>query len=99
MRRRHHLDANHRAICDALVARGASVLSLAGNGKGIPDALIGWRGANYLMEFKRADHEKKQSKWKKSTREAQSLWKLKWTGQYCIVTSAEEAIAILEQFK
>ena len=99
MRRKAHLDANHQAIADALVERGARVVSLAGNGKGIPDLLVGWRGVNVLMEVKRPNYRVTRGKNEKQTRQDQEAWALKWTGQYTIVTSADEAIAYLEQHK
>lgn len=100
MRRRAKLDANHQAIGDALSARGASVYSLAGEGKGCPDLLVGWRGRNLLLEVKRTrDYDKKAGRKRQETREAQIAWAVKWTGQYAIVTSPDEALAFLEQFK
>jgi Holliday junction resolvase len=97
MRRKAHLDGNHREIADALVKRGASVVSLAGNGKGIPDLLVGWRGINVLMEVKRPGYDKKAGRKRQQTRDAQIAWALKWTGQYAIVTSPDEAIEFLER--
>ena len=99
MRRRAHLDANHEAIVEALIGRGARVLSLAAEGNGCPDLLIGWRGANYLLEVKREGYDKKAGKLRQKTREMQIMWALKWTGQYTIVTSPQEALDFLEMQK
>lgn len=99
MRRRAKIDANHQAIGDALQAAGATVYSLAGEGKGCPDLLIGWRGQNLLLEVKRPDYQKKAGKKRQATRDAQITWALKWTGQYAIVTTPEEAIEYLQRTK
>jgi hypothetical protein len=99
MRRKARVDGNHRAICDALVDAGAVVLSLAGNGHGCPDLLVGWRGWNVLFEVKPPNYLKHPSGWRKATRDAQERFKLRWTGQYAIVTSPEDAIAYLERLK
>lgn len=100
MRRKRKLDANHQAIGDVLQARGASVFSLAGEGKGCPDLLIGWRGRNFLIEVKRnGDYDKKAGRKRQETRTAQIAWALKWTGQYAIVTSPEDAQAFLDAQK
>ena len=52
MRRNPKVDANHKEITDALRAVGASVVSLAAIGRGVPDLLVGFRGGNYLLEVK-----------------------------------------------
>lgn len=44
-------DSNEKAIVDALVAAGASVTRL--NETGVPDLLVGFRGATFLLEVKR----------------------------------------------
>lgn len=72
------------------------MISLAGNGDGMPDVLCGWRGRNLLIEIKRPGYEKKRGKRQAETLQRQTLWKLKWTGQYAIVTSPEEAVQFLE---
>lgn len=45
MRRAPRTDANQAEIVAALRTRGALVQSLAGVGAGVPDLLVGWRGA------------------------------------------------------
>ena len=45
-------DANQAAIVEALRKAGASVRSIHRLGQGIPDLLVGYRGANYLLEVK-----------------------------------------------
>jgi hypothetical protein len=44
-------DLNEKEIVDALVAVGASVTKL--NGTGVPDLLVGYQGATFLLEVKR----------------------------------------------
>lgn len=57
-------------IVRALRKAGASVVSLADMGKGVPDLLVGYRGATYLMEVKtgngklRASQEKFIAEWR-----------------------------------
>ncbi len=52
MKPRGKIDANQREIVQALRAIGASVVSLAPMGGGVPDLLVGYRGANWLLEIK-----------------------------------------------
>lgn len=52
MRRNARVDTNHKIIADALRDVGASVVSLAAIGRGVPDLLVGFRGVNYLFEIK-----------------------------------------------
>lgn len=100
MRRRPKLDANHKAIGNIAQQMGANVVSLAGEGKGIPDLLIGWRGANYLWEVKRPGvHQKKRGARQAATNEAQLQWAIRWTGQYAIVTCEQDAIDFLQRHK
>ena len=46
------VDANHVAVVAALRKAGATVQSLAGVGKGVPDLLVGIRGKTALLEVK-----------------------------------------------
>jgi len=52
MRRAARVDANHLDICAALRLMGASVQSTATLGRGFPDAVVGFRGHNHLVEIK-----------------------------------------------
>ena len=52
MGRNARVDINHNHIVDALRNVGASVVSLAPMGRGVPDLLVGFRGVNYLLEIK-----------------------------------------------
>jgi hypothetical protein len=46
------IDANQEAVVTALRTAGATVQSLAGVGKGVPDLLVGFKGQTLLMEVK-----------------------------------------------
>jgi Holliday junction resolvase len=46
------IDANQEAVVTALRSAGATVQSLAGVGKGVPDLLVGFKGQTLLMEVK-----------------------------------------------
>jgi hypothetical protein len=46
------VDQNHDQVVIALRAAGATVQSLAGVGKGVPDLLVGFCGQTLLMEIK-----------------------------------------------
>ncbi len=75
----------------ALRAAGASVESLAAVGGGIPDLLVGVRGATYLIEVKNplqnASHKKLTP--------AQVEWHGLWRGQVAIVETPEEALRVI----
>jgi Holliday junction resolvase len=60
VRRAARTDANQDGIVAALRGAGASVQSLAATGKGCPDLLVGWRGANLLMECKQQRDDRKK---------------------------------------
>lgn len=90
-RRAANIDANQPEIVDALRKAGASVAHLHGVGMGCPDILVGFRGANILMEIK--DGSKVPSARKLNAMQAE--WHKLWQGQACVVNSAEEALAVL----
>lgn len=52
MRRAAKTDDNHQAIVKALRKVGATVVSLAAVGHGVPDLLVGLGGKTMLMEIK-----------------------------------------------
>jgi hypothetical protein len=74
----HRLDANHAEIVRALEAAGATV-----EPKGPLDLLVGFRGANYLIEVKTA---------KGKLRASQERFLADWRGQAVVVRSAQEAL-------
>jgi hypothetical protein len=52
MKHAHRTDANQAEICCALHRVGASVTLLSAVGNGVPDLLVGFRGATILLEIK-----------------------------------------------
>jgi Holliday junction resolvase len=84
MRRASKIDANQPDIVAALRAAGADVMSIAQIGGGYPDIIVGYRGANYMMEIKPSASAK--------LRKGQDYFRLWWRGQVCRVNSPEEAL-------
>ena len=87
--RQYKIDANHKAVADALRAVGASVQSLAVVGGGAPDILAGARGKNFLFEVK----DCKAPPSKRRLTKDELRWHNDWRGQVVTVDSPEEAIA------
>lgn len=85
------VDANQAEIVDALRKCGATVVPLHAVGKGCPDLLVGYRGANLLIECK--DGRKPPSK--RTLTEQQVDFHRDWRGQVAVVSSVTEAIAVL----
>ena len=88
----HGKDATQDPIRAALVAAGATVQDLSGIGGGVPDLLVGYKGANYLIEVKSPTGLKHQT----GLRQTQVDWHGKWTGQVNVANSPEQALAIIE---
>lgn len=82
------IDANQTEIVNALRKVGACVFSTAGQAKGFPDLVVGFKGVNYLLEVK--DHNKIPSKQKLTP--DQVKFHSTWTGQVCVVNSVEQAL-------
>jgi Holliday junction resolvase len=80
-------DANHVQVVSALRAAGATVQSLAGVGKGVPDLLVGYRQTTLLMEVK--DGHKSPSQRKLT--EDQLKWHREWNGGTLAVVDGPEA--------
>ena len=80
------VDANQAEIVQALRDAGATVTPLHRVGQGVPDLLIGYRGANLLLEVKMPG---------KGLNDRELAWHLSWRGQAAIVESAEDALAWL----
>ena len=85
-------DDNQDEIVDALRAIGATVQTLHQLGCGVPDLLVGWRGANLLLEVK--DGSKPPSRRRLTKDEAD--WHEAWRGQVATVNSADEALELLQ---
>jgi Holliday junction resolvase len=81
MRRTGKVDANQSEVVAALRKVGASVVSLANCGNGIPDLLVGYRGVNYLIEVKTQAGR---------LTEDQKEFKKAWNGSSVIVAKTAE---------
>ena len=92
MRRAAKVDRNQAEITAALRTVGASVQSLAAVGNGVPDLLVGFRRATYLLEVK--DGKKPPSA--RELTPDQVTWHMGWIGGPCVVVnSTEEALAAI----
>ena len=81
------VDGNQTAIVMALRAHGYSVMSLSTVGKGCPDLLVGVQSLNILLEVKMP---------KKKLRPQQEGFRACWKGQCATVTSAEDAVKVVD---
>lgn len=79
--RYHRLDANHAEIRKALENAGAVVVP-----DGPCDLLVGFRGANYLLEVKTATGK---------LRASQEGFLRRWKGQVHVVRSVDEALTVI----
>ena len=95
MRRAAKRDANEASIIAHLRAVGASVLQI--DDTDAPDLLVGFRGANYLMEVKMpAGKRGGTSANGQHLSEGQEVWHLKWRGaRVAVVRSPDEALAVI----
>lgn len=91
MRRAAKVDANHSEVVSALRAIGCSVASLASVGAGIPDLVVGYRGINWLFEVKNPQMPPS----KRALTDDEKAFMNAWRGQYAVVESAEQAIALV----
>ena len=90
------IDANHEQVVSALRAAGASVQSLAGVGKGVPDLLVGFQGKTLLMEIK--DGRKTPSE--RRLTEDQVKWHGAWRGgPLAVVDGVDAALRMLGVMK
>ncbi len=84
MRRR--VDVCQTEIVAALRQIGASVWITSNLGGGFPDLAVGFRGRTYLLEVKTPPIK---------LTPAEEGFHITWRGQVAIVTSAEEAMEVL----
>ena len=77
----HRLDANHREIVTGLRRAGCSV-----DFRSPGDALVGRAGVNYVLEIKTARGKQ---------RATQKAFQAGWRGQYALVRSLEDALAVV----
>lgn len=91
MRRAAKVDRNQSEIVQALRDAGASVHPCHAAGQGFPDLAVGFRGKNYLIEVKDgalAPSDRKLTP-------AQKEWHGGWKGHVAVVSSVEEALAVI----
>ena len=91
MTRPRAVDANQAVIVDALRDMGCTVQLLHKVGQGCPDLLVGFRGANLLIEVK--DGKKPPSA--RKLRPAQVEWHAGWKGQVAVAESVDDALRII----
>jgi len=91
MRRRGRVDGNQSEIVKALIDIGATVVSLAPMGAGVPDLLVGFRNRNFLFELKIDDKAKLTPD--------EVAWHDKWFGQVACVTTIYEILKIIGAMK
>ena len=90
------IDANQEAVVTALRSAGATVQSLAGVGKGVPDLLVGFKGQTMLMEVK--DGFKAPSA--RLLTEDQIRWHGSWKGgALAVVDSPDAALRMIGVIK
>ena len=80
MRRNARIDKNHPEVVEAFRKLGASVLSLAPLGRGIPDLLVAIGGVTWLIEIK--------SK-KGKENDLQLEWAENWRGARAVVRDTQ----------
>ena len=90
MRRNARVDSNHTEIVAAFRKLGASVLSLANLGRGVPDLLIAWCGVTMLVEVKAP---------KGKETEDQLRFFEGWQGQIFIVRDTEGVLTVVRLLK
>ena len=89
MRRAAKIDANHNDVVKALRSIGATVHSLAREGGGCPDLLVGYRGTTLLMEVKDGSRPPSERRLNPD----QEKWIEAWRGgAVWLITSVQEAI-------
>lgn len=87
------VDANQQRCIDEVRAAlpEATIQVLSGVGQGVPDLLIGYQGANYLVELK--DGDKPPSR--RQLNEVQVQWHDRWQGQAAVATSSAGIVAAI----
>lgn len=94
MRRAAKTDDNHLDIKHRFKKYGASVADTAGAGEGFPDLVIGFKGANFLVEVK--DGSKAMSEQKLT--KPQVRFHREWSGQVIIINSVEQVDLIMQEW-
>ena len=90
MRRNARIDKNHPEVVEAFRALGASVLSLAPLGRGIPDLLVAIGGVTWLIEIKS----------KKGKENDQQLeWAENWKGARAVVRDTQGVETVIKMMR
>ena len=85
-------DQNHSALLKQIrKLPNVSVCDLSGAGGGVPDVMLGTKGANLLIEIKRPDVAPSASK----LNDKQEEWHGEWRGQVAIVRTLDDVLAVL----
>lgn len=90
MRRNARIDKNHPEIVEAFRKLGASVLSLAPLGRGIPDLLVAIGGVTWLIEIK--------SK-KGKENDLQIEWAKTWKGKRDVVRDTKGVETVIKMMR
>ena len=96
MRKFGKIDANHADIVDALRRVGASVVSLASVGNGVPDLLVGFNGRTCLLEIKDGSKPPSHQTLTKAQLDFISVWR---GSSIAIVNSVDGALRVLGVMK
>ena len=90
MRRNARIDKNHPEVVEAFRKLGASVLSLAPLGRGIPDLLVAIGGVTWLIEIKS----------KKGKENDQQLeWAENWKGARAVVRDTQGVETVIKMMR
>ena len=90
MRRNARVDKNHSEVVEAFRKLGASVLSLAPLGRGIPDLLVAIGGVTWLIEIK--------SK-KGKENDLQLEWAENWKGARAVVRDTQGVETVVKTMR
>jgi Holliday junction resolvase len=90
MRRNARIDKNHPEIVETFRKLGASVLSLAPLGRGIPDLLVAIGGVTWLIEIK--------SK-KGKENDLQLEWAENWKGARAVVRDTQGVETVIKMMR
>lgn len=86
----HRTDLNQSPIVEGLRALGFSVAVTSDVGNGFGDIVCGVRGRNLILEVKQPGQQK-------SLTPAEALFHSEWRGQVDVVTTLDEALAVVER--
>ncbi|NJD60448.1 MAG: hypothetical protein FIA98_13725 [Anaerolineae bacterium] len=84
-------DHNQAEIIQALRSIGCSVQDLSQIGRGTPDLLCGYMNKNFVIEVKNCKDRAPR------LTVCEEEWIRRWKGQVAVITTIEDAIAIILQ--